>query len=130
MHLAVHAGERAVGVDRHRGVVIEPRRAPLEQRCDHDHMLLARYRSQPLRARARDRLGQVEQRGVLALAEILRAEELRQADDLRAGARRLADAVCGLVQIGVRVWRAGHLHQADAVFHSSGHVVLTILDSS
>ena len=51
-------------------------------------MLLARHCSQPLRAGAGDRLRQIEKRCVLALAEILRTKELRQADDARAGTRR------------------------------------------
>ena len=115
-------GERAVSLDRHRGVVIQAGRAPLEERSDHHHVLLTRHGGQPLRAGSGNRLREVEQCNVLALAEILRAKELRQADDARARARGLTHTVGGLIQVGVRVWPAGHLHQADAVFQSSGHV--------
>ena len=114
---------RPVGLKGDRRVVIQPGRAPLEERSDHQHVLLARHGAQPLRARPRNRLGQIEQSDVFALAEILRAEELRQANDLRSGARGFAHAVGSLLQIRVRIGRAGHLHQANAVFQSSRHVV-------
>ena len=77
---------------------------------------------------AGDRLGQVEQLGILFAAEVLRAEQLLQADDLRAAAGRLADAPLGLGQVLVGIERAGHLDQAHAEFgiaaqhHCSGAV--------
>ena len=42
---------------------------------------------------------------------------------LRPGTRGFAHAVGGFVEVGVGVGRAGHLHQANAVFQSSRHVV-------
>jgi hypothetical protein len=50
---------------------------------------------------------------VFALAEVLRAEELGEADDLRAETGGLADAVGGMVEVGGRVRGAGHLDEAD-----------------
>jgi hypothetical protein len=48
-----------------------------------------------------------------ALAEILRAKKLRQADYLRAFLRRLADFLARATKVLVRIRRAGHLDQAD-----------------
>ena len=71
VHLAITAAERAVGVEDDGRVVVNPRRAALEDRADHDHPRLSRDLGERLGGRARDRLGQVEARGVLDLAEIL-----------------------------------------------------------
>jgi hypothetical protein len=46
---------------------------------------------------------------VLALAEILGAEEFRQADDLRPLLGRLANFVDGVTKVVVRLRRARHL---------------------
>ena len=61
---------------------------------------------------------------VLALAEVLGAEELWQADDLRPVARGLADEVCGVVEVLLDGGRAGHLDECDAN-GISGHGFLT-----
>ena len=60
-----------------------------------------------------DRLGQLEQFGVFLAAEILRAEQFLQADDLRAACRPLRGCAIRFRQIFVGVQRAAHLHQAD-----------------
>src|SRR5581483_9766302 len=49
VHLAVNAGNRAVGVDDHRGVVINPGGAALEERSDDHDLALARERAQGFR---------------------------------------------------------------------------------
>ena len=61
-------------------------------------------------------MGQVEQIGVFALAEILGLEEFGQTDDLRAARRGLVDFIDGALQILVGVGRGGHLHQSDIEF--------------
>ena len=71
VHLAVEPEHATIGADSGRGVVVEPRRPPLKERGDHGDAGLARNRGQALRAGPRDRLRQVEQRNVLALAEVL-----------------------------------------------------------
>ena len=63
--------------------------------------------------RAGNRLREIEQTGVLALAEILRLEEFRQADDLGAARGGLMDLVDGPLQIFVGIGRRRHLHQSD-----------------
>ena len=50
------------------------------------------------------------------------AEELREADDIGPTARSFTHPVSGLVEIGVRVGRAGHLHRTHAVFCFACHI--------
>ena len=59
-----------------------------------------------------NRLGQIEQRCIFALAEVLRLEKLGQADDVRALSRRLGNAVERLGQIVGGFGAARHLDQA------------------
>ena len=70
--------------------MVDPRRPALEDRADDDHAGLSRDCGERLGGRAGDRLGEVEPRGVLDLAEVLRAEQLGQAGDLDAPAGGLA----------------------------------------
>ena len=104
----------AVGVEDHGRVVVDAGRAAFEERADD--------RRFPARAPTRRsdsvvgpgmRLRQIEEGGILFAAEILRAEQLLQADDLRAAGGRLADALRGFGQVGVRIRRARHLDQTD-----------------
>ena len=56
---------------------------------------------------------------VFALAEVLRAKKLRQADELRTSKRSFADAGDGFVEVRLRVRGAGHLDEGYAGwFHS------------
>src|SRR2546425_7522008 len=71
--------------------------------------------SQRLRARPGHRLGEVEQRGVLHLSEIARAEPLGQTDESRALARRLLHAVDRVLQVLVLIRGHGHLHEPHLV---------------
>ena len=73
----------------------------------------------------RHRLRQVEQVARFLAAEILRAEQLLHADDLRALSGRLADAPFSLRQVLVGVLRAGHLDQAHAEFGALHSLILT-----
>ena len=59
------------------------------------------------------RLREVEERGVFLLAEVGRAEELGQADDLGALAGRLRDRATALREVLVGVRRHRHLDEAD-----------------
>ena len=86
VHLAIDAAQRAIGIENRRRVVIEAGRALLEERRDQHNFILPCGRGQLFRARPGNRLGQIEQRRVFALAEILRLEKFRQADDVRAAA--------------------------------------------
>ena len=90
VHLAVEAEQRAVRVEDHRGVVIDARRALLEERGDQDD----RRSASPACGKSSvvgPGIGSARSNrcSVFALAEILRPEKLRQADDLRAARRGL-----------------------------------------
>ncbi len=113
VHLAVASPERAIGIEDDRGVVIDAGRAALEHRADHDHARLVRQPGQRLGGRTGDRLGEIESRGVLDLAEILRAEQFRQTGDLRTAIGRGAEQCRRPAQVILRVVRASHLDQAD-----------------
>ncbi len=63
--------------------------------------------------RAGDGLGQVEIVVIFFAAEVLRAEQLLQADDLRAALGGVADGRHGAVEILFRVERALSLQQPD-----------------
>ena len=125
MHLAIDAEQRPIGVDDRGGIVIDARRAPLEQRADDDDAQLAREAAERIGGRSRNGFGQIEQRGVFLAAEILRAEQFLQADDLRAPARGLADAPHGFGEVFVRVHGAGHLDEADAKLGGVHQSILT-----
>ncbi len=116
MHLAVDAADFAIAADDDRGVVVEPRSAPLKQGNLDGDFQLAGQGAEACRARSRNRLGQVEQRGVLALAEILGQKQLWQADDLRAQPRRLAHVGHRPLQVVLRLRRTVHLYQAYLEF--------------
>ena len=110
--------------------MIEAGRALLEERRDQHNFILPGSGGEFFRARARDRLGEIEQSGVFALAEILRLEELGQADDIGALACGLRNAVERLGQIVGRLGAARHLDQGDGelVWHFFSNLVsLTLL---
>src|SRR5262245_13858467 len=62
VHLAVDAGQMAVGVNHHGGVVIKPQRAAFKQRPNDDDAARSDQSAERLGARPRNRLGQVEVR--------------------------------------------------------------------
>ena len=113
VHLAVGPHHAPVGVDHRGAVVVETRGAALEHGRDHDDARVLRRLPQRLRARPRDGLGQIEQVGILALGEVLRPEQLREADELRAGRRRLRHLRECSPQVRVRFGGHRHLDQAD-----------------
>src|ERR1019366_682923 len=60
-----------------------------------------------------DGLGQVEEGDVLALAEILRLKQFRQADNLGAFGGGSANVGNGALQVLLRLRGARHLHDAN-----------------
>src|SRR5690606_12788030 len=113
VHLAVLAGQAAVGLQHYRGVVIQPRRATLEQRGDDDHAEFLRQRSQRRGGRGRSRYGESERRRVLGLAEV--GAELQSLQQHELGALRggLAHALHADLEVVFAVVVAVLLHQAD-----------------
>ena len=96
MHLAIDAFDLAIGADHRRRVVIQAGATPLEQRRDDHDPEFARQAPERFRGRSGNRLGQRKQLRVFFAAEILRAEQLLQADDLRASRRPLRESARGL----------------------------------
>ena len=84
VHLPVATRQLAIGVEGDGGVVVQARGAALEEAGADHHPALGRQLAQGLGGRAGDGLRQVEAAGVLALAEVAGAEELREADQLGA----------------------------------------------
>ena len=116
VHLAINPGDSAIGIQGDGRVVIEPRRAALEERGDDGHPQLPRQFGELGRRGPWNGLGQIEEARLLALAEVLGAEKLRQADDVRPQPRRLADVAERGGKVGLRVGAHAHLHQPDIVF--------------
>ena len=113
MHFSIAAEQGAIGVNYDRRVMVEPRRTALEDGSDDDHSGFSCERAQPQSGGARNGFGQAESCGVLCLAEVLGAKELRKTSDLDT-------IVCGLSQHGAcavevfaRVGRTPHLDQPD-----------------
>ena len=113
VHLAVAAGQTSVGVHHHRRVVVDALGAALEERTDDDDLARGGGRAQRLGGRSGNRLGEVEVARLLGLAEIARAEQFLETDDLGAARGRLVDSRERLVQIASRLGLAAHLHQRD-----------------
>ncbi len=70
--------------------------------------------SQAVRRGAGNGFCEGEEGVILALAEVLGAEEFRQADEGGAGLCRLRDALACLVEVFVDVRFAAHLDECDA----------------
>src|SRR3954467_2701292 len=113
VHLAIKPEDLAVGIDHHGGVVINAPCAFLKNGGNDRNLRLVRYFGENFCSRPRDRLGQVEQRSVFSLTEILRLEQFRQADDLGTLTRRVADKLRRALHVIVWVGRAVHLHQTN-----------------
>ena len=118
MHLAIDAAQFSIRIEDRGRVVIEAGRALLEERRDQHDFILLGGGGELFRARAGNRLRQIEQSGVFALAEILRLEEFGQADDVSAFSCRLRNAIERLGQIVGGLGAARHLDQGDAKFIS------------
>ena len=60
VHLAIHAEQRAIGVDDCRRVAVDPRRLALEDGHDDDHLQLAGEALHGLDGGTGDRFGEIE----------------------------------------------------------------------
>ena len=128
VHFAIDPQQRAIGVDDQGGVVIDARRAPLEDRPDDGHLEFPRQARETFGSGPGNRLGQIEQGGVLLLAEVLRAEQFLDADDLRALASGFANAPFGLGEVFVGVLRTSHLDQTDAELGALHRTIVAAYD--
>jgi hypothetical protein len=121
VHLAVPARHAAVAVEHHGGVVVQPEGAALEQRAHQHDLQLARERGEPLARGPGDRLGQVEELGVLVLAEIDAGVQLLQQHQPGTTLRGLADAGFAGRKVLLAVLAAALLHEAG--FEDFAHSV-------
>ena len=117
VHLAILAGNAAVALQHHRGVVIQSRCAPLEQRGDDDHI-------QPLGQLAEEggrltgyRLCQVEVVHILHLTEVERVVQFLQHNQFGAPLSQVADTLCQPVHVARLVGSIMLLY--DSYFHDS-----------
>ena len=116
VHLPVAAQQFPAGIENGGGIVIDARRAPLEERGDDNRAGLAGDLRQRLGGRPGNFLRQREVFVILDLAEVLGAEQLRQADDIRSLARGLPHHLAGAPEILLRLRAAAHLHDAEHGF--------------
>ena len=114
VHLAVHTGDRTVGIQHNCGIVIQTVCTLFKQR-HHDHnMQLLCNLLQRRGCWPGDRLSQLKPRVIFGLAWVLRVEDFLQTDDLSSLSGRFANLHDRATEI-VR-WRitTNHLHQTDA----------------
>ena len=116
MHLPIDAQQRTVRVNDGGGVVINAGGPLLEQRGNDDDPVFFRQFLESIGARPGNFLRQLEILVVLALAEILRAEQLLRADDLRAVFRGALDERDGLFKVRVRIGRHAGLDEPEFDF--------------
>ena len=115
VHLAVDVGDAAVLFDGDGGVVVEAGGAALEEAGDEDDAGFAADAGEDVGGGAGDGFGEVEEGVVFALAEVLGAEELGEADEGGALAGGFVDSLGGLVEVDAGVGVAGHLDESDAL---------------
>ena len=114
MHLAVEIGDAAVALDGDGGVVVEAGGSALEEAGDEDDVGFAGGAGKDVGGGSGDGFGEAEEGVVLALAEVLGAEELGEADEFGALAGGFVDALGGFVEVEAGVGGAGHLDEGYA----------------
>ncbi len=132
VHLAVGVGDAAVFFYGDGGVVVEAGGAAFEEAGYEDDSGFAADAGEGVGGGAGDGFGEREEGVVFALAEVLGAEELGEADELGAETGGFVDALGGLVEVELGVGLAGHLDEGyalgGAVFVCHG-LVLVYRDS-
>ena len=114
VHFAVEATQRSVVVEDSRRVVIDAGSTFFKERGNKNDSIAACGGCKLFRTRAGNRLGEIEERVIFALAKILRLKKFRQTDDLRAASGSVGNAAQGLLEILFGLWSARHLHQGHA----------------
>ena len=115
VHLAVASGDFAVFFNHHGRVVVEAGAPFFEQACHQHHAQFPGQPAEALRAGPGDGFCQVEEVGVLGLAEVGGVVEFLQYHQLCAVGGQLADVVFQFLQIFADVVRTGLLYDSD--FH-------------
>jgi hypothetical protein len=93
--------------------MIKPRRPALEKRRHDDDAAFPRHLAERLRGRPGNLLRQLEVFVILDLAEILRAEQLRETDHVRSFLRRFAHHLARMRQVRVQIGTTPHLNDAE-----------------
>ena len=125
VHLAIHAHQRAVGVDHRGGVVVHAGGALLEQRRDDHGLVFLRELARTRRSTGPGmRLGEREEAMVFDLAEVLRSKQLLRAEDLGALLQRLLGEGELVGEVPFRILAARHLREADLDDRRSGMLIL------
>jgi len=97
-------------------VAVKARAPFFEKGSDDDHPAFTRQLRHRVRARPGNLLRELEVFVVLHLAEVLRGEELLQADDLRAAIGGFAHLGQGLGEIFLPLHGAAHLDESESDF--------------
>ena len=121
VHLAIHPEQRAVRVDDGGRVAVDAGPLAFIHRDDEHDLQLRRERAQHLGRVAGNRLGEVEVLLLKRLAEVRRAEQFLQADDLRAAPGGLANLRDGRGERLRLVAGDGVLDQPDSDVRSGSH---------
>jgi hypothetical protein len=119
VHLAIHPDRLPAWAEQDRRVVIEPRRAALEEARQHTHARLRRRGSDRTIGGAIHGLRQIEEPSFLHLTEVRAREELLQTHELGALLGRLPDAGDGPLDVDLAFLHARHLHDPDPNFSGS-----------
>lgn len=121
VHLPVLAEVPSVGIDHGSGVVVETLGTFLEQRGDDDDTKFLRDLPETVGAGTRDRLREPKEFVILALAEVVPAEELLEANHLGAPGYRLPDSRDGPIKVAGGVATGCLLDQPDPDSARSSH---------
>jgi peptidyl-prolyl cis-trans isomerase B (cyclophilin B) len=113
VHLSILSQVATIRVDDRRSIVINARRAPLKKRSDDHDAEFPGDGLHSLGRRAGDGLGELEIFVVFNLTEIHGAEELLQANDLRASFGGLANAGLGRGEICIETCGTSGLNDTD-----------------
>ena len=120
MHLAIFAGDGAVALKDHGGVVVEPRCATLEEGSNEHYGVATSEFAEKLGRRAGNGFGEVEKFGFFCLTEIGGVVQFLQHHEfgsaLRGGGDVFGESVAVLCGIGhTRHLNEGNFHCAEGV---------------
>src|SRR5437660_4634242 len=113
VHLAILAEQFSIGIEDDGCIVINTGAAFLEKRCDNHDVELACELTESSCRSSGNFLGQRKICVIFGLTKILRPEKFRQANDLRALFRCVANESNGAPEIIFGVRAASHLYERD-----------------
>ena len=111
VHLAVSARDGTVALEDHRRVVVEARRAALEEGGHEHHAVLAGQGTVEVGRRSGNGFGEVEVVSAFHLAEVERIVQFLQHHKLRAACGHIGNVLGQLLLVGFYVGRTGLLDE-------------------